>query len=378
LRNDDGLPSNRNWFMKRMLAVLLSGRLRECAQTNCGTRSVARRRALLSCLFLGALLIPGLGHADCSWVSRDPYGFPTTSTPWYFNFSFPQTVTVSRAAQPGTVIASSTITGNYQNKVISCSGWFNNRVTPLRTIDPYDSLLLHSGVPGIAFKARRTRGTTQINLHWNSSAIEEGGRYTYAEDNAEWVLQAVKTDTVLTGGQINSGLLAQWALGSATYLYFSLANSLTIVPQTCTVTTPNVNVPLTPARGISQSAFTGVGSTSAQVGFGIGVNCSGVASNVFMTVTDQQTPGNTGNAMALTTSSTAIGLGIQILHNNTPVGFGPDSSVPGNVNQFAVFTSSGAAAGPAYINLSARYIQTAAVVTAGSANGLATFTMSYQ
>jgi type 1 fimbria pilin len=196
--------------------------------------------------------------------------------------------------------------------------------------------------------------------------------------DAQWVLQLIKTDAFLSGGQINSGLLAQWSLDSSTYLYLSLANSVTIAPQTCSVTTPNVNVPLTSARGISQSAFTGVGSTAAQVGFGIGVDCSGVASNVFMTVTDQQTPGNTGNAMALTTSSTAAGLGIQILHNNTPVGFGPDSSAPGNVNQFAVFTSSGAAAGPTYINLSARYIQTEATVTAGSANGLATFTMSYQ
>ena len=170
---------------------------------------------------------------------------------------------------------------------------------------------------------------------------------------------------------------AESSAKSLTNLYSS---SLTgkIAPQTCLVTNANIVVKLTGDAGISPRSFSSVGSTSAPVGFNIGVDCSGVTSKVFMTLTDQQNPDNTSNTLALTRASTAVGLGIQFLFNGTPVSLGPDSSAATNTNQFAVFTSTGAAeAGTTNVPLAARYIRTGTIAS-GSANGVATFTMSYQ
>ncbi|BFO08947.1 hypothetical protein GGER_14570 [Serratia rubidaea] len=63
---------------------------------------------------------------------------------------------------------------------------------------------------------------------------------------------------------------------------------------------------------------------------------------------------------------TASGVGIQLLHNNTPVKFGTLLPVANTV-----------VSGPITIPLVARYYQTASAITAGQANGTATFTMTY-
>ncbi|ASU36834.1 hypothetical protein hmeg3_00040 [Herbaspirillum sp. meg3] len=151
-------------------------------------------------------------------------------------------------------------------------------------------------------------------------------------------------------------------------------------PSTCVVTTPSVSVSLTGPNGLPQKTFTGVGSATTMVPFNIGLNCGGVAAKVYMTLTDRQKPGNTSNTLGLSANSTAAGLGIQVFlpsrSTTTPLTFGPDSSTVGNINQFSVVTVDDD--DDVNIALSARYIQTAATVTPGTAMGVATFTMSYQ
>jgi type 1 fimbria pilin len=142
------------------------------------------------------------------------------------------------------------------------------------------------------------------------------------------------------------------------------------------VTTPAVTVPL---GSVAQSTFTGVGSTSQAKSFNIGLNCAGGAANVtasvYTTLTDQNNPGNVSNTLSLTSSSTAKGVGIQVLNGGTVISFGPDSAVVGNTNQWVAGQTGN---GGFIIPLTARYVQTASAVTAGTANALATFTMGYQ
>lgn len=57
------------------------------------------------------------------------------------------------------------------------------------------------------------------------------------------------------------------------------------------------------------------------------------------------------------------------------VSFGPDSSVAGNTNQWLV---GNAISGQMNIPLTVKYVQTAQTIKAGTVNGVATFTMSYQ
>jgi len=77
----------------------------------------------------------------------------------------------------------------------------------------------------------------------------------------------------------------------------------------------------------------------------------------------------------LTTNSSAQGVAYQILYGSTVINYGADSSAVGNKNQ--VKLGSVSAAGSFPVSLSARYVRTGAIVP-GSANALATFTMSYQ
>ncbi len=60
---------------------------------------------------------------------------------------------------------------------------------------------------------------------------------------------------------------------------------------------------------------------------------------------------------------------------NILVRYGADSSSVGNPNQWLVGTTGN---GTVQIPLTARYIQTQQTIAPGSANGVATFTMSYR
>lgn len=149
----------------------------------------------------------------------------------------------------------------------------------------------------------------------------------------------------------------------------------TITTRTCSV--PSVAVRLTPATGLPLRTFTGTGSTSSAVPVNLRIDCSGVTAKVRMILTDQQNQGNTSNQLGLTMASSASGLAIQILRNGTPVNLGPDSSAIGTTNQFDVFDATDDNS-TFTLPLRARYVQTTDNVTAGTANGVATFTMSYQ
>ncbi|WP_269139617.1 fimbrial protein [Burkholderia stagnalis] len=151
-----------------------------------------------------------------------------------------------------------------------------------------------------------------------------------------------------------------------------------IDPQvpTCRVTTPAITVPLGSMRA---STFTGVGTPSPSKPFNIELECSGIETgknlNVYTTLTDHTNPGNVSDTLTLAKDSTATGIGIQVLNGSTVVKYGPDSSAIGNKNQW----KAGAAGNGTFtIPLTARYVQTAPKITPGTANGLATFTMSYQ
>ncbi|WP_368086691.1 fimbrial protein [Pseudomonas aeruginosa] len=71
------------------------------------------------------------------------------------------------------------------------------------------------------------------------------------------------------------------------------------------------------------------------------------------------------------------GVGIQILKDNVPLGYGPDSNEPGTINQWSAGTVKQGQVSHV-IPLQARYIQTAERITSGSVKASATFTLSYQ
>lgn len=168
-----------------------------------------------------------------------------------------------------------------------------------------------------------------------------------------------------------------WSTGIANTVPTSASNAA-VLPITCTVTTPSVNVNL-PA--VSLAALSAVGRTAGDTRFPIGLSCAPGA-NVFISLSDATTPANTSTLLSLAPESTALGIKLRILNNAGPVQFGPDSAQVGTAHQWLV----GASEGVSGVALTVQYYRddtdasgiSPATVSAGSVSAQATFTLSYQ
>ncbi|SFM22566.1 fimbrial protein [Variovorax sp. OV329] len=132
--------------------------------------------------------------------------------------------------------------------------------------------------------------------------------------------------------------------------------------------TPNVSVDLGKHK---TSEFAGVGSHASSKGFTISLNSCPTGINVIKYRLDSVTPSPTtdSSVVALDSSSTAKGIGVQLLDaggNPFPVG---------TAMTFAGYDTAG---GNFSIPLNARYYQTSSPIAPGTANTSVTFTMSYQ
>ena len=186
----------------------------------------------------------------------------------------------------------------------------------------------------------------------------------------------------ITSGTIPGNTVARYMLtnvniespGAASV---NFADTVILPPQkpTCRVTTPSLAMPLgqVPSRD-----FKGVGSSAGSVSRDITLDCAGGTGgilDVWITVTDQTEPGNRSNQLSLTRNSHARGVALQLLSGDRLVSYGPDSSGVGNPNQWQVANTGN---GALTIPLTARYVQTASTIKPGTANGLASFTLSYR
>lgn len=155
-------------------------------------------------------------------------------------------------------------------------------------------------------------------------------------------------------------------------------SSTTVIANTigCTVTSPPAQTATLPLA--VKGDFSGVGSSPAQTAnFQFSLNCPDGIS-LFATMSDAMSPASTDNTLKLTADSTARGVGIQIFRDgeSTPVSFGPDSPVAGNINQWYIGESSGQ--NSFVLPFDARYVQTGDSITSGTVNSIATITFSYQ
>ncbi|WP_179949301.1 fimbrial protein [Burkholderia sp. MSMB1078WGS] len=203
------------------------------------------------------------------------------------------------------------------------------------------------------------------------------GPFQWTAYGGTFTLEIIKTGEIQPG-TVFSAEIGEVAAGGVVLRRFYLSGNIVVQYASCKVMSSSIRVPL---GSVPQRKFTGPGSTSNPVNFSIPIDCTGVTRNVYMTFTDNTNPGNTGNVLPLTGDSTARGIGIQILPDSAtgvsyPIAFGPES---GAINQQLVATLGRQSdIGRVDVKLRARYVQTEAKIVPGTANGILTYTLSYQ
>ena len=233
---------------------------------------------------------------------------------------------------------------------------------------------------GFAMMARDPAQYMQVITHAGTTLLD----VKYNKPSA-WGLQG-RVYLVATGpiasGTIPANTVARYVLtnvniDSPGYASVNFADAVILPPQkpTCRVSTPSVVMPLglVPSRD-----FKGIGSHAGSVSQNITLDCAGGLGgnlDVWITVTDQTMPGNHSSQLSLNRTSTARGVALQLLNGGRLVSYGPDAAEAGNPNQWQVGSTGN---GIVTIPLTARYVQTESTIKPGSANGLASFTMSYR
>ncbi|MBN3797612.1 fimbrial protein [Burkholderia sp. Ac-20392] len=342
-----------------------------------------------------AMLLLGLGSRAALAQSASCSGTAQT-----IPISMSPSVTVPRDAADGTMLTtwvSSPTTTNYYSCTVSGSASTGMLFEPLSmtksgmTVKGPTGVIYtvwNTNVPGVGiaigirsyvngcqWQAWLDLGTpsTLFPSPWTGWVCNTNGSVT---NGGQAQMALVKTGPItagiVTGGVLFEGGSAQsttgtYTVATASRKSFSLSSTVISVAS---CTTPNVTVNM---GSHMQSEFTGIGSTTKQaVAVNVAVNACPIGLNSILYEFD---PINavldaTNGVLALSSDSTATGIGLQL----------KDGS--GNALKYGTkytLTSYSSATGGSYtIPLTARYYQTAASVTAGSANAVLTFTMTYQ
>ncbi|MBS3046388.1 fimbrial protein [Enterobacter mori] len=332
-------------------------------------RFIAVKSAIYLGLIISSLMFITHAHADC-----------TTTQPAAINVP---NLNVSRDVPVGSQIGNEVVAPD--SLFISCAtgakqpaiDWgVKSYGTYVTTIN--GRRIYSTGMPGVGYaigmqdtKMCNTGVTTYVSESNNQNMLcwKRMGTYSnfYAQGKAK--ITFYKIANPIEGGTVNStNVGAAILLEHTTWSPEAVLriNSFKVVISACSVINPVINVPL---GNVSKTAFSGPGSTVAGKNFTITLDCDSAAS-VNLTLDDPSGSSTAPGVLPITpetTKATASGVGVQVLYKNTPVTFGSLFHIGNAVSQGAMT-----------IPLTARYYQTASAVTAGQANSVATFTLTYQ
>lgn len=179
-------------------------------------------------------------------------------------------------------------------------------------------------------------------------------------------IQLFKTGNMKAGvlsGQVGSVIGKDQ---SSTYAEIPIYITGTLTKIGCTLNSTNINVPL---GDVLNSRFTGVGSTTGDKSFDLGLSCDKDAKINLSLAGSQNADTSETSVLALTNAGqqgTASGVGVQLLYGGTPLKLN---------NNLLLRTSAG---GQETLAFSARYYQTKSAVGVGTANSSATLNITYQ
>ncbi|WP_230954214.1 fimbrial protein [Burkholderia stagnalis] len=335
------------------------------------------KRFNFACVLAAFLVMSGCARAACIMTEAGVSSY----NPLVYTLPSFTTEVFDPNVPNGTILSSNSTSLSTWGGKITCPwslGWIVFRgTTAILSGNIGGGYVYSTGISGVGMRFKYS-GTGQRGW-WPISQDKSWMSETTIAPTANLDVELIKTGPITAGGVVTGEVGGWFAENGATQVVSIRINGgIVVQPQvpTCRVTTPAITVPL---GSMPASTFTGVGSVSPSKPFNIALQCSGgetgAVTNVYTTLTDHTNPGNVSDTLSLASDATATGIGIQVLNGSTVIKYGPDSSAAGNTNQWKAGTTGN---GTFTIPLTARYIQTAPKVTPGTADGLATFTMSYQ
>lgn len=315
-----------------------------------------RRVALFGLVALVMTVLAPRAHAACSFTSGGM---------GRYTISGPSSVGVKRDAI-NTIIVQTSLTASSGTTVINCSG-SGNLAGVVNDVGPQPS----SGTQ-MTFTSTSALSWSWYYSNWSSGYPVYPNR-VYGANTINFGTYPGGFQIVLAGSltqamTIPAGLIGHIQVGSLRVQEIYLANPITIYPLECTVTTPDVRVNL---LSHATSALGGIGSTTQPVDFNVGLNGCAAGMSIQYTIDPATAVVSSANSVvALDASSSASGVGVQLLNSA--------GTAPFPLSTKQTLTSSSSSSMTYSIPLKARYYQTAASVSAGTANSSMFFTLYYQ
>lgn len=260
--------------------------------------------------------------------------------------------------------------------IITCD---TNRIEFSRGTDyPYISTINNmgiydTGIPGIGMTIYSYNSiggnvpqSNSVNTPW------------IIQQNSTYLISLIKIGDITADGQIPAGPVILRSTipdhGNLNVLNVRLARPLnvTILRPTCAVNRPHFTVDL---GEVSVTDFNASGRTQPKDS-SIALTCTGGTSttNVHVTLTDANNPGNTSNQLSLSPDSDAQGIALELTNRYGLVNFGPDLAGIGNPGQWF---DGAAGVGNYSIPLTVNYVRLPGPIKAGTANAGVTYTLNY-
>jgi len=302
----------------------------------------------------------------------------------------PQDLTVPKELPVGAVIGTQTVTPTinayycFDNE----NGVVSNQTFGVKAVGTFDSMLngrrvYKTNIEGVGYSISGSttdcpggeatvNGSNTIRGNADTAAMcTKSGGMIAPTLTGKVTVTFYKTAALTDSGIVNAQTVGGLALLNNLMLWFSpeaeiAINSFRVITPACTMFTTSVPVNL---KDVNKNAFSGKGSTPGEEhtqSFILPMGCTGG------TQVSVKLEGDTHDAMKGVINTTggdkaASGVGIQLLYNNQPAPLGSDIPVGTSVN-----------GGYFAVPLKARYYQTGDRITTGTANGVMSFTMTYQ
>lgn len=284
-------------------------------------------------------------------------------------FNFPNQFVVPNSLPVGSVFYETKVSENHDGeKYAICSAGNTRGVKYINGWTTDGNGIAATNVPGVGIRIRwlYPAGNSVLvpkdpyEILQNSASLE--WRY-----GPEWQVELIKTGTI-SGGMLRTGTYVVYGVGGHYVSELRVMGGGRIVIPTCTVLSSTVDVPL--GKHL-KSEFSGPGSTTTWQLFTIPLRCD-KDTRIYMRIEADADTSRAPGVMKLDSQRgdmAATGVGIQLWYQ-------PDGGSAVEFGRETYYYTS-LYGGNEVVKLKARYYQTGPRVTAGIANGTATFTITY-